>query len=135
MKESKTQQLENNLETYRKTVFILNATPGPMLENSPSESLLPCQLAGAWIQCPIKIGHPHKSCRNLFVTTLKEIIPDNVDKQGKFKDFLALAKNEILWDNKLKEYEERIIETSQENNEIIGENENDDDPNNRIRTE
>ena len=79
------------------------------------------------MQCPRKIGHPQKSCRNLFVATLKDIIPENVDEQGKFKDFFALAKNETLWDNKLKEYEERIIKTSQENNETISENENDDE--------
>ena len=52
-----------------------------------SKSLLPRQLTGAWMQCPRKIGHPQKSCRNLFVATLKEIIPENVDDQGKFKDF------------------------------------------------
>ena len=31
-KESKTQQLENFLETYKKSIFILNAAPGPTLE-------------------------------------------------------------------------------------------------------
>ena len=80
-----------------------------------NENLLPRQLTGAWIQCPRKIGHPQKSCRNLFVATLKEIIPENVDDQGKFKDFFALAKNETLWEQKLKDHEENIIRASQEN--------------------
>jgi hypothetical protein len=90
-----------------------------------SESLLPRQLTGAWMQCPRKIGHPQKSCRNLFVATLKEIIPENVDDQGKFKDFFALAKNETLWEDKLREHEEKIIGSNQENSNINKSNKND----------
>ena len=85
----------------------------------------PCQLTGAWLQCPRKIRHPQKSCRNLFVATLKEIIPENVDDQGKFKDFFALAKNETLWGQKLKEHEENIIRTSQENSNTSTNNKDD----------
>jgi hypothetical protein len=95
-----------------------------------SESLLPRKLTGAWMQCPRKIGHPQKSCRNLFVATLKEIIPESVDDQGKFKDFFALAKNETLWESKLEEYEERTNQQSQENNETDLDLPNQNDENN-----
>ena len=90
-----------------------------------NENLFPPQLTGAWLQCPRKIAHPQKSFRNLFVTTLKEIIPENLNDQGKFKDFFALAKNETLWEQKLKEQEEKIIRTNQANSNTNTNNKDD----------
>ena len=81
-----------------------------------SENLLPRQLTGAW--------------------TLKEIIPESVDDQGKFKDFFVLAKNETLWESKLQEYENRIINSTRDdkqderndNGRDNNDEEEDDDP-------
>jgi hypothetical protein len=90
------------IETY---IYRRTATYVGKVSRAPEDTLPKCFL-GAWIKMPRKTGGPQLTCNNNFLKAINAILPEETlsSKQGLFKEWIPLAKEEAVWTDYIERY-------------------------------
>ena len=59
---------------------------------------------------------------------LQSVLPDQISPEGKFNNFFELAKDEIVWLQKMEEYTDKLKDQTENQTKDIPEPNNNDEP-------